>query len=122
MTDISASFVSAPVAKPIDLQQLERSLRKPRTLFSFCASVICTVLALLAAVPLFSVLVMLVWRGAAHLSPALLTQLPPAAGVAGGGIGNAIVGTLLVVLLAALLSIPFGILVGIYLAEVNPDG
>ena len=80
------------------------------------------VLALLAAVPLFSVLVMLIWRGAARLSPALLTQLPPAAGVAGGGIGNAIVGTLLVVSIAALLSIPFGILVGIYLAEVNPDG
>ena len=122
MTDISASFVSAPVTKPVDLEQLERSLRRPRTLFSFCSTVICTVLALLAAVPLFSVLVMLLWRGAAHLSPALFTQLPPAAGVAGGGIGNAIVGTLLVVLLAALFSIPFGILVGIYLAEVNPDG
>jgi phosphate transport system permease protein len=40
----------------------------------------------------------------------------------GGGIGNAIVGTLLVVLIAALMSIPVGVLGGVYLAEINPDG
>jgi phosphate transport system permease protein len=73
-------------------------------------------------VPLFSVLVMLIWRGAARLGPALFTQLPPAAGMSGGGIGNAIVGTLLVVAIGSALSLPLGILVGLYLAEVNPDG
>src|SRR5450755_986160 len=114
MTELASNFVSAPEASQVDLQQLERSLRRPRTLFSFCSSVLCAVLALLAAVPLFSVLLMLLWRGAARLGPTLFTQLPPAAGMPGGGIGNAIVGTVLVVALGSALSIPVGLLVGIY--------
>jgi len=122
MTQLASNFVSARVSGSPDLDQLERSLRRPRTLFSFCSSVLCTILALLAAVPLFSVLLMLIWRGAARLGPTLFTQLPPAAGMPGGGIGNAIVGTMLVVALGSGLSIPIGILVGLYLAEVNPDG
>ncbi len=122
MTAPTSSFVGGPVAQPVDLQELERSLRRPRTLFSFCSSALCAILALLAAVPLSSVLLMLIWRGAPRLGTALFTQLPPAAGVQGGGIGNAIIGTLLVVVLAALMAIPLGILVAIYLAEVNPDG
>jgi len=122
MTQLASDFVSAPDAPQVDLQQLERSLRRPRTLFSFCSSVLCALLALLAAIPLFSVLLMLLWRGAARLGPALFTQLPPAAGMPGGGIGNAIIGTLLVVALGSVLSIPLGILVGLYLAEVSPEG
>jgi phosphate transport system permease protein len=65
---------------------------------------------------------MLVVRGGRRLSFALLTQLPPAAGVEGGGIGNALVGTLLVILIGALISIPIGVLGGVYLAEINPAG
>jgi phosphate transport system permease protein len=122
MTELASNFVGAPDAPQVDLKQLERSLRRPRTLFSFCSSVLCAILALLAAVPLFSVLLMLLWRGAARLGPALFTQLPPAAGTPGGGIGNAIVGTLLVVALGSVLSIPLGISVGLYLAEVSPEG
>lgn len=118
----SPPFATAPRVGKVDLQKLERSLRRPRTLFSFCMSVSCSILALLAAVPLFSVLLMLVWRGGARLNLALFTELPPAAGMRGGGIGNAIVGTLLVVLIAALMSIPVGVLGGVYLAEINPDG
>jgi phosphate transport system permease protein len=85
-------------------------------------SILCTVMTFIAAIPLFSVLIMLLWRGGARLSVALFTQLPPAAGMVGGGVGNAIVGTLLVVLIAAVLSIPPGILGGIYLAEMGGDG
>jgi phosphate transport system permease protein len=122
MTQLASNFVSQSDAQQVDLHQLERSLRRPRTLFSFCSSVLCAILALLAAIPLFSVLLMLLWRGAARLGPALFTQLPPAAGMPGGGIGNAIVGTVLVVTLASALSIPLGVLVGLYLAEVSPEG
>jgi phosphate transport system permease protein len=117
-----AMFATAPTASPVDLPQLERSLRRPRTLKSYCFSVLCGALALLAAVPLLSVLLMLIVRGGARLSPALFTKLPPAAGMLDGGIGNAIVGTLLVVLIAALISIPVGVLGGVYLAEINPEG
>jgi phosphate transport system permease protein len=112
----------APAVSPVDLSYLDRSLRKPRTLFSFLMSILCTIMTSLAAVPLFSVLIMLLWRGGAKLSLSLFTELPPAAGMVGGGIGNAIVGTLLVVFIAALLSIPPGILGGIYLAEMGGEG
>jgi phosphate transport system permease protein len=121
-TNSTLAFATPPSVGKVDLDQLERSLRRPRTLFSFCMSALCALLALLAAVPLLSVLLMLVWRGGARLSPALFTELPPAAGMAGGGIGNAIVGSLLVVLVAAGISIPVGVLGGVYLAEINPEG
>jgi phosphate transport system permease protein len=115
-------FATAPTRSRRELDQLDWSLRRPRTLKNWCMSVLCAVLSLLAAVPLVSVLIMLIVRGGRRLSFALFTQLPPAAGMAGGGIGNAIVGTLLVVLIAALISIPVGVLGGVYLAEINPDG
>jgi phosphate transport system permease protein len=109
----------APAIGPIDLSYLTRSLRRPRTFIDYCLSVLCSLLTFLAAVPLFSVLIMLLWKGGSRLGVALFTQLPPAAGMEGGGIGNAIVGTLLVVLLAAIFSIPIGVLTGIYLAEMG---
>jgi phosphate transport system permease protein len=108
-------------APPVDLESLQRSLRRPRTLFSSCMTGVCILMTLAAAVPLFSVLIMLLWRGGSRLGPALLTELPPAAGMAGGGVGNAILGSLLVVLIAALLSVPVGVLAGIYLAEARED-
>jgi|CZKU01.1.fsa_nt_gi phosphate transport system permease protein len=97
-THSTAALAAAPSIRKVDLEQLDRSLRRPRTLVSFCLSVLCGILALLAALPLLSVLLMLIWRGGARLSLALFTDLPPAAGMQGGGIGNAIIGTLLVVL------------------------
>ena len=115
-------FDTAPTTGGIDLKQLDRSLRRPRTLISSLLSILCGILALLAAVPLVSVLLMLVVRGGQRLSVALFTQLPPAAGMSGGGIGNAVVGTLLVVFIGALISIPIGVLGGVYLAEINPEG
>jgi phosphate transport system permease protein len=116
----TADGPSAPA--PIDLSRLEKSLRRPRALLSFCLSVLTGVLTVLAAVPLFSVLIMLAWRGGMRLSLTLFTDLPPAAGMVGGGIGNAILGSVLVVFIASLISVPFGVLGGVYLAEINPDG
>ena len=85
-----------PNPQEIDLPKLERSLRSPRTLFSVCMSVLTAALTVVAMVPLFSVLIMLLWRGGRRLSLGLFTELPPAAGMVGGGIANAILGTLLV--------------------------
>jgi phosphate transport system permease protein len=115
------STAPAPEDREIDLAELERSLRRPRTLFSAILSGLTGLLALLAMVPLFSVLWMLIWRGGERLSLALFTELPPAAGMDGGGIGNAILGTLLVVGIAALISVPVGILAAVYLAEFGSD-
>ena len=70
-----------------------------------------------ALIPLFAVLWMLIWRGGQKLSLALFTQLPPAPLEQGGGFGNAIVGTLIMVGLAALITVPLGVLTGVFLAE-----
>jgi phosphate transport system permease protein len=107
--------------RPVDLPELERSLRHPRTFVSAALSVLTGAMTLLAVVPLASVLYMLIVRGGQRLSLALFTELPPAAGMAGGGIGNALLGTLLIVAIATLLSVPIGILAAIYLAEFGPD-
>ena len=59
-----------------------------------------TAMTLVSLVPLFSVVLMLLWRGGQKLSLAVFTQLPPAPLEQGGGFGNAIVGTLMIVALA----------------------
>jgi phosphate transport system permease protein len=115
------STAAPPVAQDVDLPKLERTLRHPRTLFSVFMSVLTGAMTVLALVPLVSVLLLLIWRGGQRLSLTLFTELPPAAGMAGGGIGNALVGTLLVVALATLISVPFGVLAAIYLAEFGPE-
>jgi phosphate transport system permease protein len=104
----------------VDFQDLERSLRRPRTLIDVLLSGLVTAMTLLALIPLFSVLWLLLWRGGHKLSLAVLTQSPPAPLESGGGFGNAIIGTVIMVGLAALLSVPSGVLTAIFLAESRP--
>jgi phosphate transport system permease protein len=77
--------------------------------------------ALLGAIPLVSVVFMLVTKGGARLSAELFTELPPAGFELGGGIGNAIQGTVVTVLIASALSIPMALLAAIFLSELRPD-
>jgi len=107
-------------AHNINLLQLERSLRQPRSALNALLSALTTVLTLAALLPLFSVLYLLALRGGKQLGLALLTDLPPAAMMAGGGFGNAIVGTLVIVGIAAAISVPFGIIAAVFLAEFGP--
>jgi phosphate transport system permease protein len=100
---------------------LQWSMTRRRSLTSALLTGLVTLMTLLALVPLFSVLVMLLWRGGRQLSLSLFTQLPPAAFEDGGGFGNAILGTLVMVGIAALLSVPFGIMAAIFLAESAPE-
>src|SRR5262249_28753557 len=67
--------------------------------------------------PLFSVVLMLLIRGGQKLSLSVLTHLPPAPLEQGGGFGNALEGTLIIVILSALISVPLGILTAVFLAE-----
>lgn len=106
-----------PFASP----RLRRSLREPRTLISALLSVGTAVVTVAACVPLFSTLLMLLWRGGAALSWHLLVELPPTAFEEGGGFGNAILGTLVMVGIAAGLSAPMGILAAVFLAEFGPE-
>lgn len=101
----------------IDFSQLERSLRRPRTFVDFALNMATTVTTLVALVPLCSVVWMLLWRGGKRLSATLFTQLPPAPLEQGGGFGNAVAGTLVMVGIAVLISVPFGLMTAIYLAQ-----
>ncbi len=73
--------------------------------------------ATLAVLPLVLVLVYVLVQGGRLLSLRLFTELPPAPGLEGGGIGNAMLGTVLVTLIAALIAIPVGVAGGVYLSE-----
>src|SRR5215475_7933834 len=101
----------------VDFAELELSLYRPRTLFNIILSGVVTFMTFLALIPLFAVLWMLIWRGGQKLSLSLFTQLPPAPLEQGGGFGNAIIGTLIMVGLAALISVPLGVFTGVFLAE-----
>ena len=67
------------------------------------------------------ILAVLIQNGFAALSPTLVTQMTPPPGST-GGLLNAIVGSVLIVGTATLISTPIGILAGIYLAEFGGDG
>jgi phosphate transport system permease protein len=73
--------------------------------------------ALITVSALFFILGYLVWNGGKDLSWSFFTHLPAPVGEAGGGMANAIVGTLKLLLLAALFGVPIGLLGGVYLAE-----
>ncbi len=98
-----------------------RNLTEPRALKSFALSTITVSCAVLACIPLFSVLYMLIIRGGKRLSLELFTSLPPTAFDTGGGFGNAILGTLVMVGIASLIAVPFGMLAAIFLAEFGDE-
>jgi phosphate transport system permease protein len=66
---------------------------------------------------LFLILGYLVWNGGKSLNLNFFTQLPKPVGETGGGMANAIVGSLKLLLLAALMGLPVGLMAGVYLAE-----
>lgn len=77
----------------------------------------CVLAAVVALIPLVSVLYYVASRGIGGISFAFFTELPKPVGESGGGMANAIVGTIKLVLLACAFGIPPGVLAGVYLAE-----
>ena len=73
--------------------------------------------AFLAILPLILILIHLVAKGASSLSISFFTNMPRPVGEAGGGMANAIVGTLMLIGIACLIGLPVGIGAGLYLAE-----
>jgi phosphate transport system permease protein len=72
---------------------------------------------ILVLVPLFAIFAYLVYRGIGSINWAFLTQTPKPVGEAGGGMANAIVGSVFILGLASVLGVPLGVGAGIYLAE-----
>jgi len=75
------------------------------------------VAALAVVSVLFLILGYLLWNGGTSLSWNFFTQLPKPVGESGGGMANAIVGSLKLLFLAAVMGLPVGLLAGVYLAE-----
>ncbi len=73
--------------------------------------------AILVLIPLLAVFIYLLMKGFGSLNWAFFTQTPKPVGEAGGGMANAIVGSGLILGIASVIGIPFGIGCGIYLAE-----
>lgn len=76
----------------------------------------------IAVLPLFWIVGSIVWNGLPVISIEFLTSLPAPFGSSGGGIGNAILGTIIINSLASALGLPLGILTGIYLSEYASEG
>ncbi len=94
----------------LDRLQYRRAVNGVMTAVTFiCAAAVLTIL--------FVILGYIVVQGVDALNIDFLTKMPKPVGETGGGIANAIVGTLLLVGVASLLGLPTGILAGIYLAE-----
>jgi phosphate transport system permease protein len=98
---------------------LNRNPFSPRTLFGLIMSGIAGLFTLMAIIPLLIILTYLLTKGISSLSAAVFIELPPPPLVEGGGFGNAIVGTVIMVGIGALISVPMGIMAAIYLSEFN---
>jgi phosphate transport system permease protein len=111
-------FSSQPI---MEGPRLSYTIKNRRTALDVLLTGLAVAFSVLAMLPLFSVLYMLLVRGVTMLSPQLFTELTPGGGMEGGGIGNAIVGTLVVVAIATVLAMPLGFLSAVYLAEYGGD-
>ena len=98
-------------------EQLNYKPNISRNLGNRLMTALAALFSTIAVLPLVLVLGYVLLKGASKISISLFTELPPPPGLEGGGIGNAIVGTLVVTFIAALFAIPVGVGGGIYLAE-----
>jgi phosphate transport system permease protein len=115
MTNTTTSLeLTARSLKAVDRHSRARILRN-----SFW-TVVCVTFSFLTLIPLFSIVFLLLQKGIPLLRPSVFMQLPPAPGLTGGGFGNAIQGTAVMVGIALLFSTPLGVLSAIYLNEYSP--
>jgi phosphate transport system permease protein len=105
-----------------DLSDLDLDLERPlswqRRLFSHAMTAIAFVFSILAVIPLASLLIEIIRKGAAGLSWDIFVHTPAPVGTGDpSGFINAIVGTLIMVAIAAIISVPIGVLTGVFLSE-----
>jgi phosphate transport system permease protein len=91
------------------------SLRRRVTDHAMTAVAVSTVVIVLA--PLIAIFGYLLYRGIGSINWAFLTQTPKPVGEVGGGMANAIEGSIFILAIASIIGVPFGVGAGIYLAE-----
>jgi phosphate transport system permease protein len=95
-----------------DMGKYNRRRRKSIVVMGLCWGA-----SALGIAVLFIILATLIYRGFGSLSTAVFTQDVPPPGAAGGGLRNAIVGSLILTALGTLIGTPIGVLAGTYMAE-----
>jgi phosphate transport system permease protein len=97
--------------------RLKRKPANPRNIFGMIMTAIATACIIITIIPLFALLFYVAVQGLSSFNFDLFTKLPPPPGLSGGGIANAIIGTLVVVAIAVCISVPIGVLAAVYLSE-----
>lgn len=92
-----------------------------RTFVNHAVTSLAVLATILVIVPLVAILAYLVFKGFSSLSLNFFTKVPQPVGMSGGGMANSIVGSGVILLLASVMGIPFGIAAGVYLAEFGRD-
>jgi phosphate transport system permease protein len=104
-------------ALPVRSRTVSRLITLRRSVTNHLVTVVAIISTVLVLVPLIAILGYLFYKGASSLNLAFFTHVPVPVGETGGGMANAIVGSGVILGLASLLGIPFGIGAGVYLAE-----
>src|SRR5579872_705270 len=104
---MSETTAQAPVA-PLSMR---------RRLTDHLMTGVATFTVVLVLAPLVAIFGYLLYRGVGSINWAFLTQLPKPVGETGGGMANAIVGSVFILGIASIIGVPFGVGAGIYLAE-----
>jgi phosphate transport system permease protein len=107
---------------PDSAQAFKHNPSSSRALFGLMMNSLTVLAAVLALLPLLALLVYVLFQGFAQLNLDVFRELPPPPGVKGGGFGNAIIGTLVMVALGACFSIPVGVMAAVYLSEFAGNG
>ena len=92
-------------------------VRRPRRVADRAMKIVCALFTALGVFVLGWILGMLAWEGLTALSPRVFTEVTPGPGSEGGGLANAIVGSLILTFLGIVVATPIGVLAGTFLAE-----
>jgi phosphate transport system permease protein len=87
-----------------------------RQAWNACMLAVSWLCAGLAAAMLAVIVIYVIQRGGAAMSLTFFTHLPTPVGVPGGGAANAVVGSLMIIVMSSIIAIPIGVFAGIYLA------
>jgi len=113
---MSTATLDPPSAAPMKAASARDRFRLARNSFW---TVLCVGCSFLTLIPLFSIVYLVFANGLPLLNLSVFSELPPAPGLEGGGFGNAVQGTVVMVAIGILLSAPLGILSAIYICEYN---
>lgn len=117
---LSSSPTSLPSSQepvPLRVGQVSESLRKWRKFKSGLVSTVCLLCAVIVVTPLALVFGYLVFKGAGSINLDFFTKLPVPHGETGGGVVHAIVGSFLLIGMAAVIGLPTGIFGAVYITE-----